>query len=530
MEVLAQDLRVMDASAIALMRDNDIPIVVFSIRERGNLLRVVQGRGRPHHHHGAAQKRPERRGRCHGDGEKPDLGEIPRPDGQGGRGAEGGVRLPAHRPRLASLLDQVQVEAYGSKMPINQVGAVSVPEPRSITVSVWDKALVVSVEKAIRNAGLGLNPVVEGQNLRIPIPPLTEERRKDLAKLAGKYAEQQRVAVRNVRRDAMDDLKKAEKDAVISQDEHKRLEARGPEAHRRGRPPRGRGLENQRTRDHAGLSARASTSGAREEISAMSRPIALASACCDRIRPTPGASALHVAIIMDGNGRWAKQRGLPRALGHRAGVAALRRTVEGAEALGVERLTVFGFSTENWSRPQHEVSEILGLMKAYFASDLARLERERRQGAHRRPPRRASSPTSWPSSRRPRRAPPPTTASICRSPSTMAAAPTSPTRRASSPRLVAEGQAQPGRPRRGSCSRAGSPPRRRAAPDLIIRTGYERRLSNFLLWECAYAELIFQDVYWPDYGPEHLKAAIAEFQSRERRFGRVAVDDVLAAG
>jgi ribosome recycling factor len=124
----------------------------------------------------------------------------------------------------SSLLDQVHVEAYGSRMPISQVGAVSVPEPRSITVSVWDKALVVSVEKAIRNSGLGLNPVVEGQNLRIPIPALTEERRKDLAKLAGRYAEQQRVAVRNVRHDAMDDLKKAEKDSVISQDEHKRLD------------------------------------------------------------------------------------------------------------------------------------------------------------------------------------------------------------------------------------------------------------------------------------------------------------------
>jgi ribosome recycling factor len=124
----------------------------------------------------------------------------------------------------AALLDPIHVDAYGSKVPINQIGAISVPEPRSITVSVWDRGLVVSVEKAIRNAGLGLNPVVEGQNLRVPIPPLTEERRKDLAKLASRYAEQQRVAVRNVRRDAMDDLKKAEKDAVISQDEEKRLQ------------------------------------------------------------------------------------------------------------------------------------------------------------------------------------------------------------------------------------------------------------------------------------------------------------------
>ncbi|WP_334164287.1 ribosome recycling factor [Phenylobacterium sp.] len=124
----------------------------------------------------------------------------------------------------ASLLDQVHVEAYGSSMPLNQVAAVSVPEARMISVSVWDRGMVVSVEKAIRSSGLGLNPVVDGQNLRIPIPPLTEERRKELAKIAGKYAEQQRIAVRNIRRDANDDLKKAEKDGAINQDEHKRME------------------------------------------------------------------------------------------------------------------------------------------------------------------------------------------------------------------------------------------------------------------------------------------------------------------
>ncbi len=124
----------------------------------------------------------------------------------------------------SSLLDQVQVEAYGSTMPINQVAAISVPEPRMITVNVWDKGMVVSVEKAIRSSNLGLNPVVDGQSLRIPIPPLTEERRKDLVKVAHKYAEQQRVAVRNVRRDANDDLRKAEKDGVINQDELKRME------------------------------------------------------------------------------------------------------------------------------------------------------------------------------------------------------------------------------------------------------------------------------------------------------------------
>jgi undecaprenyl diphosphate synthase len=237
---------------------------------------------------------------------------------------------------------------------------------------------------------------------------------------------------------------------------------------------------------------------------------------------------LHVAIIMDGNGRWAKQRGLPRAFGHRAGVAALRRTVEGAEALNVERLTVFGFSTENWSRPESEVSEILGLMKAYFATDLGRLERNgvrvrivgRREGL---------------------------------APDIVAIVEEAEARTAKNDRfhlqvafnyggraditdaarkfaaLVEQGLASAADlderlfERQLSTSPAN-------APDLIVRTGCERRLSNFLLWECAYAELIFQDVFWPDYGPDHLRAAIVEFQSRERRYGRVAVDDVLAAG
>ena len=98
------------------------------------------------------------------------------------------------------------------------------PEPRAISVSVWDRGVVAAVDKAIRSSGLGLNPVVEGQTLRVPIPPLTEERRRDLTKIAAKYAEQQKVAIRNVRRDANDDLKKAEKDSVINQDEQKRME------------------------------------------------------------------------------------------------------------------------------------------------------------------------------------------------------------------------------------------------------------------------------------------------------------------
>jgi ribosome recycling factor len=124
----------------------------------------------------------------------------------------------------ASLLDPVMVEAYGGSMPLAQCGAVNVTDARMLSVQVWDRALVKPVEKAIRDAGLGLNPQTEGQTVRVPIPDLNEERRKELVKVAGKYAEQAKIAVRNVRRDGHDGLKRLEKDGEITQDDHRRID------------------------------------------------------------------------------------------------------------------------------------------------------------------------------------------------------------------------------------------------------------------------------------------------------------------
>ena len=121
------------------------------------------------------------------------------------------------------LLDPVMVDVYGSMMPLNQVATVSAPEPRMLSVQVWDRANVTAVEKGIAHANLGLNPMIDGQTLRLPIPDLTEERRKELAKLAGQYAEKAKIAIRNVRRDGMEMLKEDEKKKDISEDEHKRL-------------------------------------------------------------------------------------------------------------------------------------------------------------------------------------------------------------------------------------------------------------------------------------------------------------------
>ena len=135
------------------------------------------------------------------------------------RGDFGGLRAGrAH----ASLLDNVMIEAYGNLTPIAQVGTISVPDARTLSISVWDKSLAKAVEKALRESDLGLNPVSDGQLIRIPIPPLSEERRKELVKVAGKYAEQTKVAISNIRRDALDDVKKLKKDNLISEDDEKR--------------------------------------------------------------------------------------------------------------------------------------------------------------------------------------------------------------------------------------------------------------------------------------------------------------------
>jgi ribosome recycling factor len=135
------------------------------------------------------------------------------------KGEFAGLRTGRASP---ALLDPVHVDAYGNSMHISQLGTISTPEPRLLTVQVWDRSMVKAVDKAIRDAGLGLNPQVDGQLLRIPIPELNEERRKELVKLAHKYAEQGRVAVRNVRRDGMEILKRLEKDHKIGQDEHRK--------------------------------------------------------------------------------------------------------------------------------------------------------------------------------------------------------------------------------------------------------------------------------------------------------------------
>jgi undecaprenyl diphosphate synthase len=234
----------------------------------------------------------------------------------------------------------------------------------------------------------------------------------------------------------------------------------------------------------------------------------------------------HVAIIMDGNGRWAKARGLPRAMGHRAGVEALRQAVRDAPELGIEWLTVYAFSSENWARPQAEVADLMGLLKLFIRRDLAELHRN---GVKIRiiGERSALSPDiralledaevltadnrslnlviAFNYGAR---------EEITRTMRKLAAE-------------VAAGRLAPDAIDESTVSRAldtaGMPD-----PDLVIRTSGEMRLSNFLMWQAAYSELVFLPVFWPDFTRAHLEGAISSFASRERRFGGRPAQDVAS--
>ncbi|MGH7027019.1 polyprenyl diphosphate synthase [Brevundimonas sp.] len=247
----------------------------------------------------------------------------------------------------------------------------------------------------------------------------------------------------------------------------------------------------------------------------------------ETVATAPEKGPRHVALIMDGNGRWAERRGLPRVMGHREGVQALRRTIKAAPDFGIRCLTVFGFSTENWSRPADEVSDLMGLVRSFVGSDLKRLEaagvRIRVLGRRRGLPADIAAIVDRAEAQ---------TAHNDRfllqvafnyggraDLADAAQRLVDQTRAGQFTGEVTEDDLGAG------LSTAGAPP-----VDLIVRTSGEQRLSNFLLWEAAYAELVFQDILWPDYGAEALGEAVALYSDRERRYGgRDVLPDATAA-
>ena len=284
-----------------------------------------------------------------------------------------------------NLLDPIQVDAYGSHMPINQVATISVPEPRLITVQVWDRCMVQRSRRRSATPISASTRMTEGQTIRLRIPELNEQRRKEMVKVAHKYAEEARIAVRHVRRDGMDLLKKLEKDGAISEDDEKRQAEQVQKVTDQAIGEIDQVARSQGNGDHAGLAWPHEPHARHARMTGDNRrPQA------DSAGPaTRRGARRHVAIIMDGNGRWAAQRGLPRleaigAASRRCAGACVR-----AGELGIRYLTLYGFSSENWRGPPQEVTDLMGLLKRFIRSDLAELHSQQRAGAGHRRARRA---------------------------------------------------------------------------------------------------------------------------------------------
>ncbi len=226
---------------------------------------------------------------------------------------------------------------------------------------------------------------------------------------------------------------------------------------------------------------------------------------------------VHVAIIMDGNGRWAKARGLPRTAGHKRGAEAVRRTVEAAREMGVSYLTLYAFSSENWKRPLGEVTDLMGLLRLYLRNEVKNLHKNgiRLKIIGDRSRLSADIVALIEESEAKTAANTALTLTLALSYGGRQEIVEAARRIAAE---VAEGRLRPGQVDEatfaGNLFTVGMPD-----PDLVIRTSGEMRISNFLLWQCAYAELVFLDVLWPDFGREELEAAISDFSRRERRYG-----------
>ena len=276
----------------------------------------------------------------------------------------GSVRTGRASPRL---LDRVQVDYYGAITPLKQLANIAASEARLLTITPYDKSSIKAIEKAILESDVGLTPSNDGNLIRLAIPELTEERRKDLAKVVRRIAEEGRVGVRNVRRDVQHDLRELKSEGDLGADDEHRAEA-----------------ELQKLTDQHTATIDAALAAKEKEILE----------CLGRGRPGQGRrpgvrmAARYVAIIMDGNARWATERGLPVLEGHRRGAQTLKQTVRDAVSLDVLELTVYAFSTENWTRPREEVEGLMAMFAELIESETPGARRGGRADALHRPPRR----------------------------------------------------------------------------------------------------------------------------------------------
>ena len=414
-----------------------------------------------------------------------------------------------------SLVDNIKVDYYGTLTPIQQLASVAVPDSRTVTIQPWDRNAFSPVEKAILKSDLGLTPMNDGRIIRITVPPLTEERRRELTKVSKKCTEDAKVALRNIRRDVNDALKKLEKDSEILRRRAEEGHGRRAEARRRlceeGRregPGQGKGNHGNLTlkaRSSGTLPFRDRTPGLHVMRKGLSLPATWKGAWNNDCRE-------HIAVIMDGNGRWAKERGLPRCEGaHLAGVNAVRTLVRECRRRGIGYVTVYAFSKENWQRPEKEVRFLFELFLRFLRQDSR--PHEGRHGLHRR--QEGSALT-------------------VRQALDYALKKTADNKSMVFTLAISYSGREEnlGRPA-GPCrkSQTGRAYRRRGLPFLSLRsrnpgsrsrhTHERRKAPEQLLFPERLCEFC-STVLWPDFGPEELTKALDSYACRTRRFGRTS--------
>ena len=241
----------------------------------------------------------------------------------------------------AAMLDLVKVDVYGQQMPINQIGTITTPEPRMINIQVWDQNNVPLVDAAIKKSELGLNPQIDGQLLRLPIPELNEERRTELKKLIKSMGEKCKISIRNIRRDANEELKKLLKSKEIGEDEEKSFE---------------KNVQNITDKHIKIVDEKVSIKRKRNN---------------DNMNPLN-----HVAIIMDGNGRWGLKNKNSRNAGHKAGLVTVEKIIKETIKKKIKYLTLYAFSTENWKRPKKEINFLFNLLENFLKIELMNLHKQ----------------------------------------------------------------------------------------------------------------------------------------------------------
>ena len=413
----------------------------------------------------------------------------------------------------AMILDRVKAEYYGTLTPVNQMAAIKTPDAHTLVIEPWDKSALGAIEQAIMKSDLGVTPNNDGSVIRLPFPPLTEERRRELVKQCKTYAEEARIAVRNARRDANSEIDKLVKNENLPEDEKRRAED-----------------EIQKITDGYVASIDEAFKAKEAEVMAiqpcgdvvMRKPLTTIFPCVpndiDLATFDEASVPCHVAIIMDGNGRWAKKRALNRLKGHKAGIEAVREAIRCANDIGVDYLTIYSFSTENWKRPQEEVSGLMELfaktmlaevdglheeqVRVRTIGDLSMLPEETRQAFDR----------AWEKTKN-------------NSGMTLVVAVNYGSRQEII-QAVEKTAVQLAEKRdqgsatlteelfKGNLYTVDIPD-----PDLLIRTSGEMRISNFLLWQIAYTELYCTDVLWPDFTRYDFLRAVLAYQKRERRYG-----------